>query len=272
MFTIGDFARYGRVSVRMLRHYDAIGLLRPARVDPTTGYRQYDVGQLWDLNQIVALKDLGFSLEQVRTMRDQKVGTDEVRAMLTVRQSELESEVAERRDRLAQVETRLRALQIGTKSDAFDVVIKTLEAIRLVALSTTAASFTPEDIGPVVHPLCAELGRRLAESTVRPVGRLICYYERAPDSEDEVQVHAGVPADVRPGDDLNGMEVTDLPATRAATTIHRGPMTAVLPAWQALGRWVNDNGHHPSGPSREFYLDCPDDQSAWITELQEPIG
>src|SRR6266508_4198678 len=99
MFTIGDFARYGRVSVRMLRHYDAIGLLRPARVYPSTGYRQYDVGQLWDLNQIVALKDLGFTLEQVRTMRDQKVGTEEVRAMLTVRQSELEAEVAERRER-----------------------------------------------------------------------------------------------------------------------------------------------------------------------------
>ena len=70
MFTIGDFARHGRVSVRMLRHYDATGLLRPARVDPASGYRFYEAGQLARLNRIIALKDLGFTLEQVRTMLD----------------------------------------------------------------------------------------------------------------------------------------------------------------------------------------------------------
>jgi DNA-binding transcriptional MerR regulator len=65
MFSIGEFARHGRVSVRMLRHYDAIGLLRPATVDPASGYRFYEAGQLADLNRLVALKDLGFSLQQL---------------------------------------------------------------------------------------------------------------------------------------------------------------------------------------------------------------
>ena len=46
MFTIGDFARHGRVSARMLRHYDAIGLLRPAHTDPYSGYRYYTAAQL----------------------------------------------------------------------------------------------------------------------------------------------------------------------------------------------------------------------------------
>jgi MerR family regulatory protein len=59
-FSIGEFARHGRVSVRMLRHYDAIGLLRPACVDPVTGYRSYEVSQLAELNRLIALKDLGF--------------------------------------------------------------------------------------------------------------------------------------------------------------------------------------------------------------------
>ena len=65
MFTIGDFARLGQVSVRMLRHYDGIGLLQPARVD-RNGYRRYGAHQLARLNRIVAMKDLGFTLEQVR--------------------------------------------------------------------------------------------------------------------------------------------------------------------------------------------------------------
>jgi DNA-binding transcriptional MerR regulator len=70
MFSIGDFARLGRVSPRMLRHYDAIGLLRPAAVDPATGYRFYHASQLGQLNRILVLKDLGITLEQLRAILD----------------------------------------------------------------------------------------------------------------------------------------------------------------------------------------------------------
>jgi DNA-binding transcriptional MerR regulator len=66
MFSIGQFARHGRVSVRMLRHYDAVGLLRPAHVDPSSGYRSYRAGQLAQLNRLIALKELGFTLQQVQ--------------------------------------------------------------------------------------------------------------------------------------------------------------------------------------------------------------
>src|ERR671917_48630 len=85
MLGIGDFARHGRVSVRMLRHYDAIGLLRPAHVDRLTGYRSYDAGQLSRLNRIVALKGLGFTLQQVRSILDDEVSVEELRGMLRLR-------------------------------------------------------------------------------------------------------------------------------------------------------------------------------------------
>ncbi|TCO52029.1 DNA-binding transcriptional MerR regulator [Kribbella antiqua] len=270
MFAIGEFARHGRVSIRMLRHYDAIGLLRPARVDPVTGYRSYDAGQFADLNRIVALKDLGFSLEQVRTMIADEVSPAELRALLTMRRAELESTVAESYARLAQVESRLRGIESALPTA--DVVVKDLPAIRLVGLTTTAASFTPEDIGPVVQPLCAELGRRLPDAAVQPAGRLTCLYERSRHTEDEVVVRATVPASVDAEGNLNGLEVVDLPAVRAATLVHRGPIDQVLPAWQALARWIDDNGHQSSEPARELYLDCPEDPASWVTELQEPIG
>lgn len=63
MISIGDFARLGRVSVRMLRHYDEIGLLRPARVDQSIEYRYDRAVQLSQLNRIIGLKDLGFFLQ-----------------------------------------------------------------------------------------------------------------------------------------------------------------------------------------------------------------
>ncbi|GAB2736403.1 hypothetical protein GCM10027072_34190 [Streptomyces bullii] len=72
MFTIGDFARHGRFSVRMLRHYDATGLLRPALVDPATGYRYYTAAQLTRLNRVIALKELGVTLQQVRAIVEER--------------------------------------------------------------------------------------------------------------------------------------------------------------------------------------------------------
>lgn len=97
MFTIGDFARHGRVSARMLRHYDAIGLLRPDRTDPDTGYRYYGPAQLARLNRVIALKDLGFTLQQVRAVLDEQVDVDELRGMLRLRRAELEGAMARRR-------------------------------------------------------------------------------------------------------------------------------------------------------------------------------
>ncbi|GAA1614854.1 MULTISPECIES: MerR family transcriptional regulator [Kribbella] len=265
MFAIGEFARHGRVSVRMLRHYDAIGLLRPAYVDPATGYRSYTAAQLADLNRIVALKELGFSLDQVDKMIADNLTPTELRAMLTMRRAQLETTLAESYARLAQVESRLRGLE--AEAPAKDIVVKELPAVRLVGLRATAASFTPDDITPVLHPLCAELGRRLPHADVRPAGRLTCLYEQQAD----VVVRATVPAAVDAGGNLNGLEAVDLPAMQAATLVHRGPIDQVLPSWQALARWLEDNGRRAAEPARELYLDTPENPDDWVTELQQPF-
>ena len=93
MFSIGEFARHGRVSVRMLRHYDAIGLIRPACVDAATGYRFYQASQLDELNRVIALKDLGFTLQQVQAILDEKVSAAELRGMLKLRRAEIQATI-----------------------------------------------------------------------------------------------------------------------------------------------------------------------------------
>ena len=62
---IGDFSKLSRVSIKALRYYDQMGMLKPIDVDRSTGYRSYSVSQLPRLNRILALKDLGLSLEQI---------------------------------------------------------------------------------------------------------------------------------------------------------------------------------------------------------------
>src|ERR1700684_3369715 len=89
MLNIGEFARLGQVSPRMLRHYDQLGLLKPERVDPETGYRSYGVQQLVRLHRLVALRDLGFTLEQIGDLLDGEPPLEPLRGMLRLRRAQL---------------------------------------------------------------------------------------------------------------------------------------------------------------------------------------
>ncbi|HEY4421340.1 MAG TPA: helix-turn-helix domain-containing protein [Pseudonocardia sp.] len=153
MFTIGDFAEYGRVSVRMLRHYDAIGLLRPAYVDPASSYRYYRSEQLTQLNRIVALKGLGFGLHQIGSIVHDAVSAEELRGMLRLRRAELETTVAEAAARLAMVEARLRTIESEDFVPTDAVVVKSLPALRVAELTGTSGSLDPRELRPVVDAL-----------------------------------------------------------------------------------------------------------------------
>lgn len=271
MFGIGDFARHGRVSVRMLRHYDAIGLLRPAHVDRGTGYRSYDARQLSRLNRIVALKDLGFTLQQVQSILDEKVGVEELRGMLRLRRAELQSRIAADSGRLAEVESRLQIIEREGAMPADDVQIKRIPAVRVAELSAVASSFEPASITPVIGPLYQQLTDRLDEAGVTPTGPPIAWYEDAPDGEG-LLVHAAMPVDAEPGGD-HGLLIVDLPEIeRAATIVHRGPMDGVMSTIQTLARWIDANGLRSAGYNRELYLECDQDPATWVTELQEPLA
>jgi DNA-binding transcriptional MerR regulator len=279
MFTIGDFARHGRVSVRMLRHYDAIGLLRPARVDEATGYRYYEAGQLARLNRLIALKDLGFTLQRVGGILDEQVSAEELRGMLKLRHTDLRAQIEADSARLAQVEARLRAIETEGRMPAADVVVKQVTALRLAELTGIAAGFEPAAISPVIKPLCEELGKRLAESGLQSPGPLICYYtdyytdpsSDASGADGAVVVHAGVPVSTELGEQ-HGLTVVDLPEITAATTVHRGSMDNVLTSVQTLARWIDAEGRQSAGYPREVYLDTPPDVDGWVTELQEPFA
>jgi DNA-binding transcriptional MerR regulator len=272
MLGIGDFARHGRVSVRMLRHYDAIGLLRPAYVDQVTGYRSYDAGHLSQLNRIVALKGLGFTLQQLRFILDDEVSVEELRGMLRLRQAELQSQIATDTARLAQVEARLRIIEREGEMPADDVQIKRIPGIRVAELTATAtaASFEPESIAPVIGPLYDELRTRLDRAGLTTAGPGVAYYEDSPDG-DGVLVNAAIPVDADPGED-HDFVIVDLPEIeQAATIMHRGAMDDVMPTIQALARWIHANGYRSVGYNRELYIELGENRDAWVTELQEPI-
>lgn len=288
--SIGDFARHGGVSIRVLRHYDGIGLLHPEHVDRATGHRWYAAAQLPQLNRIVALRDLGLGLQQIHALTREGVDPQEMRRVLLLRRSELEASVAAEVARLARVEGRVRALdEVGLS--AADVVVKALPAVRLAEVTGVAGSFTPADITAVVRPMCARLGDLLAEAGISGTGHLICYYERLDDPErrgdpepdghgvdgdrpeaERVLAHAALPvaaAAVLPPELTSVL----LPAvTLAATIVHHGPMAEVTATMSVLAQWIEHHGQVGVGGPRECYLSTGPDENDWVTELQQPLS
>ena len=271
MFSIGEFARHGRVSVRMLRHYDAIGLLRPASVDPGTGYRFYQAGQLAELNRIIALKDLGFTLQQVQEILEEKVSAAELRGMLKLRRAEIHAQIEAETDRLARVVARLLTIEDEARVPADGVVVKRLAPVRVGELTGMAPGYEPEAITPVIQPLYRDLWRQIASTGVRTAGPGVAYYEDGPAGDGTIVVHAAVPVIAEPGGDY-GFSVVDLAEVeQVAAIIHHGCVDDVMPTGQALARWIDANGYRSAGYIREVTLEWSPDPEQWVTELQQPI-
>lgn len=268
MLSIGEFARLGQVSPRMLRHYDQLGLLKPEWVDVETGYRSYGVHQLAGLHRLLALRDLGFTLEQIGGVLDGEPPLEQLRGMLRLRRAQIEQTVADEQDRLRRVEAHLRAIE-GSIVDTQDVVIKHTQPLRVVEARGTAAALDPAHIGPLFGELTPKLIGHLDQAGAQP-GLLVGYYDD-PDEDGSVGVHVAyeigdqaVPAD-------EGIEIRELPVIEVASVVHRGAMEGIAPVYEALIRFIEDSGLHLAGYSRELYHELGADGPS-VTELQVPIA
>ncbi|OFE15603.1 hypothetical protein BA895_22110 [Humibacillus sp. DSM 29435] len=258
---IGDFARLGQVSVRMLRHYDSIGLLKPDRVDAWSSYRSYSPEQLTVLNRVVALKELGLSLEQVGHILTDEVGPVELRGMLRLRRTDLENEMRAAGTRLAAVESRLRLIEKESDMSA-NYVVKTVPAVRLAALT---GMLEPAELGQHIGPMFDQVKSQLNAAGASLETAIATYAE----AEEGMDVVVGYGYE---GPPLVGLEQVDLPAATAVCGVHLGPMSQINESWQAMHRWAVENAYENDGPCRELYLRAEsEDQHDWVTELQQPV-
>ncbi|WP_374457242.1 MerR family transcriptional regulator [Nocardioides sp.] len=271
MLTIGEFARFAGVSVRRLRHYDALGLLPPASVDPVTGYRHYTAGQFRRLHRLLALQDLGFTLEQMGPVLDAQVGAHEMRAMLLARRAEVSDAIAADRARLGRIEARLRLIEREIAMPDLQFEDKPLPAVLLAQLTDEVESV--EEIGPRIGPMFGRLMGGVMEAGIEPAGPNVAWYEGR---GERTGIGAAVPIteDTRArAEGVAGVEVTTLPVVdRAVTVVHHGAMDTIGETWQALEAEVERRGLRSVGRCREVYLEEPQDNpDAWVTELQQPV-
>ena len=272
MFRIGDFSRIARVSARLLRFYDEIGLLAPARADPQTGYRYYTVAQLGELNRIIVLKELGFSLEQVRDILRTKVNEEQLRHMLQLRRNDVVRTLEQETIRLRQIETRIMQLETEGTLSAEDVVIRAEPASRLLSLRRTVPSFAAAvALLAEVQERSLPLAGRLRGATLMAVAHSLEF------ESDEIDVEMGwrLPrkAELDPPADI-GLTVRPLEAVeRMAVCVRMGSPESAHLVTAKVGRYLEISGNELAGPSREVFLRIPGPGRVHesVVEMQYPI-
>jgi predicted transcriptional regulator YdeE len=263
---IGDFAKLARVSVKTLRHYDKLGLLRPAWVDRWTSYRYYTLAQLPRLNRILALKDLGFSLEEVQLLLGEGLPPAELRGMLRLKRAELQRHLRTEQARLERVETRLRWIEREGELPRYEVVIKSVPARRVAGLRDWIPDY--EHMKSLFSKLDGYVqGRPGVVGKLAP--RFAIYYE-VQEGDRGIDAEAALPVN-----DTSRAEppmcVHDLPAVEAmACVVHPGEPDSLGEAYAAAMAWIEENGFRVAGPTREVYLPEPG-QGQSVVDVQFPV-
>ena len=269
MIKIGDFARLSQVSVVTLRYYDEMDLLKPVKVDDLTGYRYYAADQLPQLNRILALKDLGFSLEQIKLMLVDGLSLEQLRGMLTQQRAEVEKRIADERERLVRIEARLRQIELEDQMPDYDVVVKTIPAMWVAVCRVTIP--TNDQVPEYLKPAYAKVYDYLRREGIHVSDLCLTIWHSPADVYVNADAEAVVPVDrALPGtDDVN---VYELPPTQVASVVHQGNFEDFTQGHAALLEWIDANGYKIVGPYREIYIKHDKANLAdTITEIQFPV-
>ncbi|HUY99426.1 MAG TPA: MerR family transcriptional regulator [Thermomicrobiaceae bacterium] len=266
MFRIGDFSRLTQVTVKALRHYDSLGLLEPARIDTDTGYRYYTGAQLPRLHRILALKDLGFSLEQVGQLLDAELSPEQLRAMLLLKQDETREQISAEQDRLRRIEARLQQLAEGSVSTRYDVLLKSVAEQRVASIRGLLSERGV--ISELFRELFAyQMRHRVSGTTWTAIWHETEYHERRVDAEATMTIDGPLPVDGR---------VTErtLPAVETmACVVHQGSPADIGDGCEAVLVWIESNGYRLAGPERVVMLERGGlgGQDS-VVELQLPVS
>lgn len=264
MLKIGDFARAANVTVKTLRFYAREGLLTPVYIDRFSGYRYYSCDQLPALNRILALKDLGFSLAQIRQMMHANLTAEELRGMLRMKQSELQQTVEHERQRLQRVQQRLEKIekegpasmadiltcQEATPTEAIQDKERLMEHVKFETLPTfkvMGIKYRGNNANQEIKEMWGRLNPRADEIPIAGNCAFgVCFMlNDAPPGVFEyvagfkVEAYEHIP---------EGMVVVDVPENRYAVFAHRGPLNTLGKTYAGIcDDWFPRSGYQPAG-------------------------
>ena len=268
MYSIGQFSLICRLSIRTLRKYHELGLLLPDHIDEATGYRYYGDDAVERARVIRMLRDLDFSLNDIKAIVDDCSDDGDLLEGLLRRKQALDQQLSLIKRMRGGVEAAINNVKRWTADDgrteSHQVVVKDVPAVLFVGCRGHGSW---NDIGPLFGQAARRAGRRIDGPAMS-----LCYDEEY--REDDAHYEAGFPVSSPVSGD--GFTCRELSGGPCVTLVHRGPYPTLDISYRRLMAWLNDNDREWTGPSRELYLRGPGmilrgDPAKYVTEIQLPL-
>ncbi|WP_032122129.1 MerR family transcriptional regulator [Clostridium amazonitimonense] len=267
MFKIGDFSKLTRVSVRMLRYYDEVGLFKPAKIDDFTGYRYYSAKQISDINLIVSLRDMGFNVADIAVLMKEK-SEKKLEGILKVKSEEIKNSIRAEEIRLEKINSAIKDMKKERVNMSYNVTLKSIPSYKVISLRDTIPAYNAEGM------LWERLSEYLERKGIPSNDMAYATYH------DEGYKAGGVDVEVVMGVDklmknenefiFKETEVVE----QAASILVPGDYSNLAPAYNFLGNWIEENGYSIAGNPRQVAIKGPWNErntEDYLSEIQIPV-
>ena len=266
MYRIGEFSKIVKLTVKTLRFYEEAGLLNPSHTDKFTGYRYYTTEQLYPAQLIVALRQAGFSIEEIRRI----LSGGDASEMLERKESELKAEKSAAEDRLNRLSV-IKKFYSKEQTMNYQAVVKKLPEYTVYYKQFKVHDFS--EYGTIIPAIGAEIGA--ANPGLKCVEPSFCYVEyldgEFKESDFNVEYAEAVE---KAGKETNGIKFKVLPAQEVVCVMHKGSYDGLRKGYAFALAWLKENGYAHAGNAREQYIDGiwnKESENDYLTEIQFPV-
>ncbi|HBH3611633.1 TPA: MerR family transcriptional regulator [Clostridioides difficile] len=269
MFKIGDFSKLSKISIRMLRHYDEIGLLTPSHTNKTNGYRYYSADQLSTTNRIHALKDMGFGLYSIKEILTEYNDKESLIKYLNIHHSQVKEQLENTQKKLLKIETTIKRIGGNDIMKNYDVTIKNFAPKYMMTLRRVIPTY--QDEGMLWHQAFLETKDQNVQIEPPKYSKAVFYDTGYKEDYVDVEVQVAVSGKYK---DTEHVKFKTVPSVTAATAIVNGNFNQVADACEAIGNWISDNNYDVDGPMFNIYHVSPGNDSNpdnWVTEVCFPV-
>ncbi|MFV0424254.1 MAG: MerR family transcriptional regulator [Bacilli bacterium] len=269
MYKIGEFSRLSKITVRMLRHYDEVNLLKPIHIDQFTGYRYYSSSQLSKSRYIVLYRDMGFGVDEIKELINSN--TSDVEKLLLNKLEETSNSISKENDRLKLIKIRMKSL--GKESNMKNKVeVKSISSIKVISLRNIIPNYYAEG------DLWAKLGKYAEENKievtndVESTGITIYYDDEWKQDDCDVEVCMKVKVLGKSTGDIVFKEIEAI--EKVACINVEGNYDKLSEGYATLGQWIEENDYTICGNCRQINIKHPSNErnpDKYLTEIQIPI-
>jgi DNA-binding transcriptional MerR regulator len=268
MLRIGDFSKLCKVTIKALRYYDDVGLLKPHHVNLKNGYRYYKPDQLKTICTIVSYKNLGFSLDEIHKLITQKISNEKLNCMLLEKQKQIRSNINFEKEKLYNINAFIKNLK--EKKIMNKISIKNLPEVIVASMRTVLSKYSD------LHQVAPAMGEKMKKQGAvcsKPEYCFNIYHDgEYKETNIDVEICEAVVDYCQNKDGIIYKKMTAI--DQAACISHKGPYETLCESYAEIFKWIQENNYSIADNPRESYIDgCwnKENPADWLTEIQIPV-